>query len=170
MKKISIIFTVLMFSTFASQAQKFGYVDSEYILKKIPAYATAQEQLEKQSKQYQQEIENKYKVVQDLYTKYQSEKVLLTEDLRQKRETEIITKEKEVKELQKSYFSPEGAVAKKRDELLKPVQDKMYNAIKDVSTEGGYAIIFDIASNPSIIYNNPRYDLSDKILEKMGFK
>ncbi|MDR3245660.1 MAG: OmpH family outer membrane protein [Prevotellaceae bacterium] len=170
MKKLSIIFATLMFSAFTMQAQKFGYVDSDYILKKIPAYNTAQEQLEKLSKQYQTEVEAKYKVVQELYTKYQSEKVLLTEEMRQKRENEIITKEKEVKEFQSSHFSPEGTLAKKREELLKPIQDKVYNAIKDISTEGGYAIIFDIANNPSVVYNNPRYDLSDKILEKIGFK
>jgi len=170
MKKVSIIFTVLLLSVFAAQAQKFGYIDSEYILKKIPAYTTAQDQLEKLSKQYQTEVESKYKVVQELYNKYQSEKVLLTEEMRQKRENEIITKEKEVKEFQSSHFSPEGTLAKKREELLKPVQDKVYNAIKEISTEGGYAIIFDIANNPNVAYNNPRYDLSDKVLEKMGFK
>ncbi|MDR1582042.1 MAG: OmpH family outer membrane protein [Prevotellaceae bacterium] len=169
MKKISIICAILMLA-FTTQAQKFGYIDSDYILKKVPAYNSAQEQLEKLSKQYQTEVEAKYKVVQELYNKYQSEKVLLTEEMRQKRENEIITKEKEVKEFQSSHFSPEGTLAKKREELLKPVQDKLYNAIKDISTEGGYAIIFDIANNPGVIYNNPRYDLSDKVLEKMGFK
>jgi outer membrane protein len=170
MKKLSIIFVALMFSVFAGQAQKFGYIDSEYILKKIPAYNTAQDQLDKLSKQYQTEVESKYKVVQELYNKYQSEKVLLTEDMRQKRENEIITKEKEVKEYQSSHFSPEGTLAKKREELLKPIQDKIYTAVKDISTEGGYAIIFDVANNPNVAYNNPRYDLSDKILEKLGFK
>jgi outer membrane protein len=170
MKKISVIWTVLMLSVFAVQAQKFGYVDSDYILKKIPAYNSAQGQLEKLSKQYQTEVEARYKVVQELYNKYQSEKVLLTEEMRQKRESDIITKEKEAKEFQSSHFSPEGTVAKKREELLKPVQDKVYNTIKDISTEGGYAIIFDIANNPGVVYNNPRYDLSDKVLEKMGYK
>lgn len=170
MKKLSIIFTVLILSAFAAQAQKFGYVDSEYIFKKIPAYNSAQEQIDKQSKQYQQDIDAKYKAVDELYKKYQSEKVLLTEDLRQKRENEIIAKEKEVKELQKSHFSPEGTLAKKREELLKPVQEKVYNAIKEIATEGSYATIFDVANNPSFIYNNPRYDLSDKVLEKMGLK
>jgi outer membrane protein len=90
--------------------------------------------------------------------------------MRHKRENEIIAKEKETKEFQSSHFSPEGTLAKKREELLKPVQDKVYSAIKDISAEGGYAIIFDIANNPGVIYNNPRYDLSDKVLEKMGFK
>jgi outer membrane protein len=161
---------MLALSAFAMQAQKFGYIDSEYILKKIPAYNSAQEQLEKLSKQYQTEVEAKYKVVKELYDKYQAEKALLTDEMRQKRENEIITKEKEVKEFQSSHFSPEGTLAKKREELLKPVQDKVYNAIKEISTEGGYAIIFDIANNTGVIYNNPRYDLSDKVLEKMGFK
>jgi outer membrane protein len=170
MRKISVIFTMLMLSASVMQAQKFGYIDSEYILKKIPAYNSAQEQLEKLSKQYQTEVEAKYKVVKELYDKYQSEKLLLNDEMRQKRESEIITKEKEAKEYQSSHFSPEGVLAKKRDELLKPVQDKVYNTIKEIATEGGYAIIFDIANNPGVIYNNPRYDLSDKVLEKMGFK
>jgi outer membrane protein len=170
MKKISIILVMLALSAFAVQAQKFGYIDTDYILKKIPAYNSAQTQLEKLSKQYQTEVEAKYKVVQELYTKYQSEKVLLTEEMRQKRENEIITKEKEVKEFQASLFSPEGTLAKKRTELLKPVQDKVYEAIKSISTEGNYAIIFDLANNLGVVYNNPRYDLSDKVLEKMGYK
>jgi outer membrane protein len=170
MRKISIICAIMMLSAFAVQAQKFGYIDSDYILKKIPAYNSAQAQLEKLSKQYQTEVEARYKVVQELYNKYQSEKVLLTEEMRQKRESEIIAKEKEVKEFQSSHFSPEGTLAKKREELLKPIQDKVNNAIKDISTEGGYVIIFDIANNPGVAYNNPRYDLSDKVLEKMGFK
>lgn len=170
MKKISIVFALFMFSAFAVQAQKYGYVDSEYIFKKVPAYNTAQEQLEKLNKQYSQEVENKYKAVEELYNKYQSEKVLLTEDMRQKRENEIIAKEKEAKELQKNYYSPEGIFSKKREELLNPIQEKVYNAIKEIATEGGYATIFDIANNPGIIFNNPKYDLSDKVLEKMGLK
>jgi outer membrane protein len=109
-------------------------------------------------------------VVQDLYNKYLSEKALLTDELRQKRESDIIAKEKEVKEFQSSHFSPDGTLAKKREELLKPIQDKVYTAVKDISTEGGYAIIFDIANNPGVAYNNPRYDLSDKVLEKIGLK
>ncbi|MDR0559576.1 MAG: OmpH family outer membrane protein [Prevotellaceae bacterium] len=161
---------LLMATVFVSQAQKFGYVDSEYILKKIPAYTSAQEQLEKLSKQYQQDIDAKYKVVQDLFAKYQAEKVLLTEEIRQKRENDIITKEKEVKELQKNHFSPEGTLGKKREELLKPVQDKVFKAITDFANEGGYAIIFDVSNNPNVVFNNPKYDLSDKILEKLGFK
>ena len=170
MKQALLLAALLLFTSFAAQSQKFGYVDSEYVLKKIPAYNAAQEQLDKLSKQYQQDIEAKYKIIQDLYAKYQAEKVLLTEELRQKRETEIINKEKEVKELQKSHFSPEGTLGKKREELMKPIQDKVFNAIKELATEGGYALIFDVANNPNVVYNNPRYDLSDKVLEKMGFK
>lgn len=167
MKKV-VILSIMLISSACLWAQKFGYVDTEYILKKVPAYKSAQDQLDKLSAQYQKEVETKYKTVDDLFKKYQAEKVLLTEDMRQKRENEIVTKEKEVKELQKSYFSPEGTLAKKREELLKPVQDKVYTAIKDLATDGGYATIFDIANNPGMIYNNPRFDLSDKVLEKMG--
>ena len=167
MKKV-VILSIMLMSSACLWAQKFGYVDTEYILKKVPAYKSAQDQLDKLSAQYQKEVETKYKTVDDLFKKYQAEKVLLTEDMRQKRENEIVTKEKEVKDLQKSYFSPEGTLAKKREELLKPVQDKIYTAIKDIATDGGYATIFDVANNPGMIYNNPRFDLSDKVLEKMG--
>ena len=164
-----IIFLSMMLLSFAGlRAQKFGYVDTEYILKKVPAYKSAQDQLDKLSAQYQKEVEIKYKTVEDLFNKYKSEKVLLTEDMRQKRENEIVTREKEVKELQKSYFSPEGTLAKKREELLKPIQDKVYTATKDIASDGGYATIFDVANNPGIIYNNPRFDLSDKVIEKIG--
>ena len=163
---LSVIF--LFIGCAAAIAQKFGYVDSEYIFKKIPAYKSAQDQLDKLSKKYQEEIDSKYKAVDDLFKNYQSEKVLLTEQMRQTRENEIVTREREVKELQKKYFSPDGAVPKKQEELMKPIQEKVFNAIKDLASDGGYATIFDVAGNSGIIYNNPRYDLSDKVLEKMG--
>jgi len=170
MKKLLITLGIVLFVVGVSSAQKFAYVDTEYILKKVPSYKTAQDQLEKLGTQYQNEIEAAYKKVDDLFKKYQSEKVLLSESLRQTREKEIIDREKEVKDMQQKYFGSEGAMAKKQEELLKPIQDQVYNVIKTIANEGGYATIFDITNNPGIIYNNPKYDISDKVVEKLGYK
>jgi len=105
-----------------------------------------------------------------MYKDYQAEKVLLTDEIRKTREDEIINKEKEVKELQKNYFGQSGSLYKKRQELIKPIQDEIYKAVKDIATESGYAVIFDTSSGPTMLYTNPRYDVSDEVLEKLGYK
>ncbi|MDR1225422.1 MAG: OmpH family outer membrane protein [Prevotellaceae bacterium] len=168
MKKILLIAIALVLGASAVQAQKYAIVDSEYILRKMPKYKSAQEQVDKASAQYQKEVDDTYKDVDDMYRTYQAEKVLLTDDMKRKREETIIDKEKAAKELQRKYFGPDGALFKKREELLKPVQDQLYNAIKDVAAEGGYAVIFDSANNPSLIYISPRYDKSDDVLKRLG--
>ena len=170
MKKLLLLLTLIVGMQSFAIAQKFAYVNTEYILDKIPAYKTAEGQMEKLSQQYQKEVEDLYQKVDDLYKSYQAEKVLLTDDMRQRRENDIIVKEKDAKELQRKHFGPEGTLSAKREELIKPIQDQVYTAIKSISDEGGYAIIFDTASNPSMIYTNPRYDLSDKVLEKLGYR
>lgn len=170
MKKLFITLVITLFAAGVVSAQKFAYVDTDYILKKIPSYKTAQDQIEKLSAQYQKEVEAGYKRVEELFNKYQSEKALLSESMRQTREKEIVDREREVKELQQKYFGPEGALAKKQEELMKPIQDQVFNAIKTIANDGGYATIFDVSSNPGIIYNNPKYDISDKVVEKLGFK
>ncbi len=170
MKKLFLLLVLITGTYTFAAAQKFAYVNTEYILNKIPAYKTADGQVEKLAEQYQKEVEALYQKADNLYKTYQAEKVLLTDDMRQRRESEIITKEKDAKELQKKYFGPEGSLAAKREELMKPIQDQVYTAIKTLSDEGGYAIIFDVTSNPSMIYTNPRYDLSDKVLEKLGYR
>ena len=151
-------------------AQKFAYVDTEYILKKIPSYKAAQEQLDKLSEQYQKEIEEKYAEVDKMYKDYQTEKVLLTEEMKKKREDEIIAQECQVKELQMKYFGRDGLLFKKREELVKPIQDQVFNAIKEIAVEGGYAVIFDAAASPNMIYTNPRFDKSEEVLQRLGFK
>ncbi|MFZ5940434.1 MAG: OmpH family outer membrane protein [Bacteroidota bacterium] len=161
--------TVLLFAATAS-AQKFAFVDSDYILKNIPSYNAAQEQLNKLSEQYESEISAQYAEVEKMYKTYQSERVLLTDDVRKKREEDIMKKEEEVKGLQQKYFGPEGELFKKREELVKPIQDALYKAVKEISAEGNYALIFDSASGASILYSNPRYDISDEVLKKMGYK
>lgn len=167
--KRSIIFILLSIFAGSVSAQKFAFVDTDYILKKIPTYKAAQEQLDKLAADYQKEIEDKYAEVDKMYKDYQAEKVLLTEEMRKKREDDIITKERQVKELQMKYFGKDGLLFKKREELVKPIQDQVFNAIKDIATEGGYAIIFDAASSQNMLYTNPRYDKSEEVLQKLGY-
>ena len=170
MKRILSILTGIALFTGLSTAQKYAFVDTEYILNNIPSYKAAQEQLDKTSEEWQKEVESHYTEIEQMYKDYQAEKVLLTDDLRKKREDEIINKEKEVKDLQKKYFGQDGALFKKRQELVKPIQDDIYEAVKDIATENGYAVIFDSSSGPTLLYFNPRYDVSDEVLQKLGYK
>src|ERR1700751_2105069 len=150
-------------------AQKIGYVDTEYILNQIPEYKAAKSELDKTSGDWQKEIETKYAEIDKLYKAYQAEQILLTDDLKKKRENEIINREKEAKDLQKQRFGVDGDLFKKRMELVKPVQDKVYNAVKAVAEKGGIAIIFDKASDMMMLYANPKYDKSDEILSFLGY-
>lgn len=154
----------------ASQAQRFAFVDTEYILLNIPAYKAAQDQIDKLSQEWEAEIEQKYNEIEKLYKDYQAEKVLLTEEMRVKREEEIIEKEKAVKELQQQYFGREGELFEKRQELIQPIQDQVYNAVKEIAAEGNYAGIFDSSGSPAILFANPKNDVSDEILTKLGYK
>jgi outer membrane protein len=170
MKKIILISIGLLMMSSLSFAQKYACVDTEYILNKIPNYKSAQEQIEKISAQYQKEIEDGYRNLDEMFKTYQAEKALLTDAMKKKREDEIVAKEKTVKALQQKYFAPEGDLAKKREELMKTIQERVFNAIKNFADDGGYATIFDLSNNASMIYVNTRYDVSDKILEKLGYK
>jgi outer membrane protein len=151
-------------------AQKYAYIDSQYILDNISEYKAAQQQLDQLSIAWQKEIESKYAVIDKLYKDYQAEQILLTEDMRRKREMEITSKEKEVKEFQKQKFGYEGELFKKKQELIKPIQDKIYNAVKKMATEQSYAVIFDKSGDLVMLYTNPKYDKSDDILSAMGYK
>jgi outer membrane protein len=170
MRKILLVIVIATISITVSFAQKFAFVDSEYILSNIPSYKSAQDQLDKISAEWQKEIEAKYADIDKMYKAFQSEKVLLTDEMKTKREDEIVKKEQEVKDLQKKYFGREGSLFKKRQELVKPIQDQVYNAVKEISIEQGFAVIFDTASNPSIMYSNPKSDKSDEVLQKLGYK
>jgi len=170
MKRIFILLAGLLLSFGLAIAQKYAFVDTEYILNNIPNYKAAQEQLDKFSADWQKEVEAKYTDIEKMYKDYQAERVLLAEDMRRQREETIVNKEKEAKELQKTYFGQEGALYKKRQELIQPIQDDIYKAIKDLATENGYAAIFDTSSGPSMVYTNPRYDISDEVLQKLGYK
>lgn len=169
MKKIKFVAVFVFFVVLNASAQKFGYVDTDYILSKIPEYKAAQAELDKLSVDWQKEIEAKYAEIDKLYKIYQAESVLLTEDMRKKRENEIINKEKEVKELQKQRFGVDGELFKKRMELVKPIQDKVYNAVKQVAERSALAFIFDKAGQVSILYSNNKYDKSEDVLTFLGY-
>lgn len=153
----------------ASYAQKFALVDMEYILKNVPSYEMANEQLNQVSQRWQREVDDLAKEAEAMYKNYQSEMVFLTDDQKKKKESEIVAKEKEATELRYKYFGPQGELYKKRQALIKPIQDEVYNAVKKVSEERGYSVIFDRASSESIIFASPRIDVSNEVLAKMGY-
>jgi len=169
MKKIlfGLIFVLIAFGGYS---QRYAYVDTEYILSNIPAYKAAQDKLNKLSADWQKEIEAEYAVVEKMYRDFQSEKVLLTEDMIKQREVEIKERDRQVKNLQKRFFGPNGELFQKREELIKPIQEEVYTVIKDIAESGNYAIIFDTAAGATILFTDPKYDKSDEVLEKLGYK
>jgi len=170
MKKLFFVLTLAVFSVMSSWAQKYAFIDTEYILDNIPSYHAAQEELDQTSLKYQKELEGMRENLEKMYKDFQAEKVLLSEDMRRKREDVIITSEKEYKQLQQKYFGPNGDLFRKRQSLIKPIQDDIFNAISEIGENGGYAVIFDKASGTTLIFTNPRYDLSDQVLERLGYK
>ena len=169
MKKI-VILVLCLLSTTVIFAQKFACVDSEYILSNMPEYKQAQKELDDLSVQWQREVESKFQTVDKLYKAFQAESVLLPEELKAKKENEIIAAEKESKDLQKQRFGNTGDLSKKRSELVKPIQDKIYNAIEKIAQEKSYSIIFDKASGATILYVDAKTDISDLILAELGYK
>jgi len=170
MKKIFLMLTAVLLFTGMASAQKFGFIDSEYILSNIPAYTAAQDQLNQISGQYQKELETMHAEIEQMYKDFQAESVLLSEDMKRKREDVIISKEKEYKELQRKYFGPSGDLFKKRQGLIKPIQDDVFNAVQTLAGDGGYAIIFDKAGGTTVFFTNPKFDMSDQVLQKLGYK
>jgi len=150
--------------------QKFAYVDTEYILSNIPSYKAAQDKLDNLSKEWQKEIEKEYAQVDKMYKDFQTEKVLLTNEMIKQREAEILEAERAVKALQRKYFGTNGELFKKREELIKPIQDEVFTVIQDIAKSGNYAIIFDSATGANILFTDPKYDKSDEVLEKLGYK
>ena len=169
MKRFVLLFAIVATVAVAGNAQKIAYVDTDYILENIPAYQEAQKELDATSLRWQKEIEAKYAEIDQLYKAFQAEKVLLTEEMAVKRENEIIDKEKEAKEFQKQKFGVDGELFKKRQQLIKPIPDDVYNAIKSVADASSYAVIFDKAAQSNILYSDPKYDRSDAVLKKLGY-
>ena len=169
MKKALLILVSSLLLSVGSYAQKFAYVDTDYILNNIPEFNQAQDKLDEISKQWQTEIEGIYAEVDKMYRDYQTQEVLLTDEMKKKREEAIIAKEKSAKDLQKKRFGPEGDLYGKRQELIQPIQDKVYGAIQQLAANSKYAVIFDSSSDLIMLYSSPNLDKSDKVLENMGY-
>jgi outer membrane protein len=152
-----------------TMAQKFALIDMEYILKNIPAYEMTNEQLSQLSEKWQGEIDVLQQEAQNMYKTYQSERVFLSAEMISKREEDIIKKEQEAQELKRKYFGAEGELYKKRESLMKPIQDEIYEAIKAISEDKGYQVVVDRASAMSIIYASPKIDISNEVLAKLGY-
>ncbi len=169
MKKIFFALIVVAACAFGASAQKFALVDMDYVLRNVPAYEMANEQLNQVSQRWEKEVVELSKEAESLYKNYESEMVFLTDEQKKKREEEIVAKEKEVTDLKYKYFGPEGELYKKRQSLMKPIQEEVYNAVKKVAEEKGYQVIFDRASSQSIVFASPRIDVSNEVLAKLGY-
>lgn len=169
MKKIFLTILLVAGCLGFASAQKFALVDMEYILKNVPSYEMANEQLNQVSQRWEKEVNNLSKEAETMYKNYQSEMVFLTDDQKKKKEEEIVAKEKEATDLRYKYFGPEGELYKKRQSLMKPIQEDVYNAVKAVAEEKGYQTIFDRASSQSIVFASPRIDVSNDVLAKLGY-
>ena len=164
-KKLILALILLMGLQGFVSAQKFAYVDTELILSQMSEYKAAQQELDRLSAQWQKEIEVKYSEIEKLKTAYQAEQIILTDEMKKKRESEIAQREKEAKDLQKEKFGVGGELFKKRQELIKPIQDKVYSAIKTIAERKNYVIVFDKASDMTLLYTNPKYDISEDVLD-----
>ncbi|MCF2660215.1 MAG: OmpH family outer membrane protein [Parabacteroides sp.] len=169
MKKWFILSCMLLCCAWSGMAQKFALIDMEYILKNIPAYEMTNEQLSQVSKKWQNEVEALQQEAQNMYKNYQSELVFLSAEMKTKREEEIVKKEQEAQDLKRKYFGPEGELYKKRESLMKPIQDEIYNAVKEISEDKGYQMVIDRASAMSLIFASPKIDISNEVLLKMGY-
>ena len=169
MKRLILSCVVALAAALAAQAQKFALVDMEYILSNIPAYERANEQLNQTSKKWQAEVEALNTTAETLYKNYQNESVFLSEAQKKEREQAIVAKEKEAADLKKKYFGPEGELYKKRQSLVEPIQEEIYNAVKAIATAKGFQLILDRASDSAIVFASPAIDISNEVLAKLGY-
>ena len=169
MKRLIFSAALLVISLCAAQAQKFALIDMEFILKHIPAYEQANQQMESLSQQWQSEIEAKSNEAKALYEAYQKDAATLTDAQRTAKEEAVVAKEKEAAELRQKYFGPQGEMMKKQRELVAPIQDNIYNAVKDIAMEQNYDAVIDRASAQSMIFASPRIDISNEVLSKLGY-
>lgn len=169
MKKIMIMM-VVMLGALTANAQKYALLDMEYILKNIPAYERANEQLSQVSKKWQAEVEALNTEAATLYKNYQNEVVFLSQEQKKSKQEAIMEKEKAAADLKKKYFGPEGELFKKRESLMTPIQDEIYNAVKEISELRGYSLVIDRSSDNGIIYGSPKVDISNEVLQKLGYQ
>lgn len=168
MRKVLVMMAMLL-SAVAASAQKFALVDMEYILKNIPAYERANEQLNQVSKKWQAEVEALSTEAQTMYKNYQNEVVFLSQEQKKERQDAIMEKEKQAAELKRKYFGPDGELFKKRTSLMTPIQEEIYNAVKDIADLRGYQLVLDRASDTGIIFGSPKIDISNEVLQKLGY-
>ncbi|MBP5388524.1 MAG: OmpH family outer membrane protein [Prevotella sp.] len=168
MKKV-VLMSLMALMALTASAQKFVLIDMDYILKNIPAYERANEQLNQVSKKWQAEVEALNTEAATMYKNYQNEVVFLSQDQKKKRQEDIMNKEKEASDLKRKYFGPEGELFKKRESLMGPIQEEIYTAVKDISELRGYSLVLDRASNSGIIFGSPKIDISNEVLDKLGY-
>ena len=168
MKKL-IIACLMAFVAVAAHAQKFALIDMEYIMKNIPAYERANEQLNQVSKKWQAEVEALSNEAATMYKNYQTEVVFLSQEQRKAKQEAIMKKEKDAGDLKKKYFGPEGELYKKRESLIAPIQEAVYNAVKELSEQRGYSLVLDRASDTGIIFGSPKIDISNEVLGRLGY-
>jgi outer membrane protein len=168
MKKV-VLMSLMALMALTASAQKFVLIDMDYILKNIPAYERANEQLNQVSKKWQAEVEALNTEAATMYKNYQNEVVFLSQDQKKKRQEDIMNKEKEASDLKRKYFGPEGELFKKRESLMGPIQEEIYTAVKDISELRGYSLVLDRASNAGIIFGSPKIDISNEVLDKLGY-
>ena len=169
MKKMMVLAFILTLGAIGAQAQKFALIDMEYILKNIPAWEMANEQLNTLAKKWQAEVESVQQEAQNLYKTFQADLVFLSAEMKTKRETECISKEQEAQELKRKYFGQDGELFKRRQSLVSPIHDEIYNAIKDIAEKQGYAVVWDRDSDRGIFYATPKIDISNEVLIKLGY-
>lgn len=168
MKKLGLLLIVLLGVVFTGQAQRYAYVDTQYILDNLPEYGEAQEELNRMSEEWMKEIEDKFALVDEKQRQLDKEVILLPEEIRRQREKEIEDLRIDAKELQKRKFGVGGELFQQRKTLIKPIQDKIYNAIQEIATERNYAFVFDKANQSNLLYADPKFDISDQVLRKLG--
>ncbi len=169
MRRIILSLVLVIAAVTGASAQKFALIDMEYILKNIPAYERADEQLNQVAKKWQAEVDAINTEAATMYKNYQNEVVFLSQEQKQARQQEINDKEKQAAELKRKYFGPEGELFKKRTSLMTPIQEEIYNAVKDICDLRGYSLVLDRASDTGIIFASPRIDISDEVLSKLGY-
>lgn len=168
MKRIVLSVVCLLLVTYAANAQRYCVIDSKYILDKMVEYKDAQTKIDKLSEDWQKDIDNRMQEVDRMYKAYQAERAMLSEEMRKKREDEIIAKEKAVKDLQKQRFGYEGELFRERQKLIKPIQDKVFNAVQKYATSRAYDMVLDKAGGVTLFYADPKIDKSDDILKILG--
>jgi outer membrane protein len=170
MNKNLLVACCLLLVGFAAQAQKYAIIDTRYILEKIPDYAKAQKQLDGIAADWQKDIDARQTSLDKMYKDYEAEQVMLSEDLKKKREDQLFVKEKELRDLQRQRFGFEGDLFKKRQELVKPVQDKVHNAVQKLSVQRGYDFVLDKSEGITIIFADPKLDKSEDVLRELGIR